>query len=349
MIEIKVKKHFDSFAIDAEFAAPDAGITVLAGASGAGKTTIINMIAGLVVPDEGIISVKGRVLFDSDKKINCPVNRRRCGYIFQDGRLFPNMSVKKNLLYGCKSKTPPLREIAELLGIEHLLNRMPAKLSGGEKQRVSIGRALLMEPDILLMDEPLASLDIARREELMAYIDKLPSQFNIPIFYVTHSAQEILRLSDELILIEKGRVAGTGLEEGAHGFLGEQTKSEAISTVYDCALKKFSEAENIVEASFGGGALVISSSIKPDDNFKAAVNADDVTIALDEPTRISASNIFQGRIVKIRDTGNGIIVVHGDIGGAEIVSCITKRSAARLNLNQGSQVYFIIKAVSVLK
>lgn len=349
MMEIRLKKDFGSFNIDVDFSAPEAGITVLAGASGSGKTTIINMIAGLVKPDSGRVFVRGRTLFDSNKKINCPVNRRRCGYIFQDGRLFPNMNVRKNLLYGNRSESPKLNETAELLGIEHLLNRMPAKLSGGEKQRVSIGRALLMEPDILLMDEPLASLDDARKTELIEYIDRLPEQFNIPIFYVTHSMEEIIRLSDELIRIDNGRITGKHLEDGAYTNLGIQYIDGEYSSVYECTMISYERESALIEAEFACGVFYIPSDKPKSGGFRAAVNASDVIIALEEPIDISANNIFKGTVAQIEEGKEGGIIVSGDLGGAPIVSCITRKSLERLGLKIGMEAFFIVKSAAILR
>lgn len=237
MIDVKLKKSFGTFDVDVAFSSDSTGITVLAGPSGSGKTTIINMISGLITPDEGSIFINGRLLFDSKKKINCPVSQRRCGYIFQDDRLFPHMSVLRNLRYGINSNHDTLKETISLLGIEHLLDRMPGKLSGGEKQRVSIGRALLMHPQILLMDEPLSYLDQERREELLAYIDRIPEQFGIPVFYVTHSTREILKLSDKLILIERGRITSSGKPDVKYQGIAIADGNGEYHSLCDCSTK----------------------------------------------------------------------------------------------------------------
>ncbi|MDR3237303.1 MAG: molybdenum ABC transporter ATP-binding protein [Spirochaetia bacterium] len=347
MIDVNLQKSFGGFSIDVEFSVPETGITVLAGASGSGKTSIINMIAGLIKPDSGRISAGGRVFFDSQKKINLAVNKRRCGCVFQDGRLFPNMNVRKNLLYGAPGKSEELDAAVNLLGIEHLLERMPAKLSGGEKQRVSIGRALLMKPDILLMDEPLASLDSERKEELMRYRDKLPKRFSVPVVYVTHSQQEILRLSDELIRIENGRVKSIGIHNGEYIGLGTSEREEHVS-VFECSLQGYDSESRAVIARFPGGVFLITAeSEPPSGNFRAAVNASDVAVSLDEPRNISISNIFRGKIVKIEENNAGNITVHADIG-TPLASYISRSSLARLGLSEGGEAYFLIKAVSLM-
>ena len=215
MLDIRVFRRQGGFQVDADFKTENTGITALFGPSGAGKTSVINMVAGLIRPDRGRIVVQGRVLFDSERGVDLPPAKRSIGYIFQDGRLFPHLSIRGNLTFGMKL-TPPSRrcialdQVVDLLGIQHLLDRRPAKLSGGEKQRVAIGRALLMSPRVLLMDEPLSSLDEGRKEEVLPFIAKLPCTFSIPILYVTHSIDEIERLSDYLVLMADGKSIATG-------------------------------------------------------------------------------------------------------------------------------------------
>ncbi len=215
MLDIHVKRVQGDFTVDAAFQINDAGVTALFGRSGAGKTSVINMVAGLIRPQAGHIRVNGRPVFDAERKIDIPPEKRRFGYVFQDGRLFPHLSVRSNLTYGMKRipvdrRYVTLDQVVDLLGIEPLLDRHPAKLSGGEKQRVAIGRALLTSPDLLLMDEPLASLDAARKAEVLPFIARLPRELNIPILYVSHSVDEILNLADTLVLLANGspRVVG---------------------------------------------------------------------------------------------------------------------------------------------
>jgi molybdate transport system ATP-binding protein len=209
-IDIAAKRG--AFEIAATFRA-DPGITVLFGPSGAGKTSILDLIAGILTPARGRIAVDGQVLFDSAARINVPPERRRVGYIFQDARLFPHLSVRGNLLYGYKltpleTRYAELDHIVEVLGIGALLTRAPLSLSGGEQQRVAIGRAILASPRLLLMDEPLASLDEARKQEILPYIERLRDELKIPILYVTHLASEVERLADVVVEIAAGRVTG---------------------------------------------------------------------------------------------------------------------------------------------
>lgn len=215
MLDISIKKKQGNFGLDICFLSSENGVTALFGKSGAGKTSVINMIAGLVQPDHGTIVVNNRVLFDSANGINIPAEKRRVGYIFQDGRLFPHLSVSSNLIYGMKLIRPSKRfvrfeQVVDLLGIESLLDRRPAKLSGGEKQRVAIGRALLTSPSLLLMDEPLASLDSDRKAEVLPFISGISHEFKLPILYVSHSPDEVLSLAENLVLIDSGKVIATG-------------------------------------------------------------------------------------------------------------------------------------------
>lgn len=214
-MRVRVKKRLGNFVIDVAFNAGDSGVTALFGRSGAGKTSVLNMVAGLTTPDEGLIEVNGTALFDSQRCVNIPTEKRRCGYIFQDGRLFPHLTVKSNLVYGMKLLSSDMRyvkydHVVDILGIGHLLERRPAKLSGGEKQRVAIGRALLASPAAILMDEPLASLDEERKDELLPFIAQLPHEFSIPVLYVSHSPDEVLYLSDAIVVLDKGRVVSSG-------------------------------------------------------------------------------------------------------------------------------------------
>jgi molybdate transport system ATP-binding protein len=215
---VQVDKNQGGFRIQATFDAPDKGVTALFGPSGAGKTSIINMLAGLLRPDQGSIRVNGRCLFDSQTGFDLAPEKRGIGYVFQDGRLFPHLSVRANLTYGMR-RTPPdrryvnLDQVVNLLGIDRLLDRRPATLSGGEKQRVAIGRALLTSPTLLLMDEPLASLDGGRKAEVLPFIARLADLFSVPILYVTHAWEEIVDLANTLVLIESGRVTAAGRME----------------------------------------------------------------------------------------------------------------------------------------
>lgn len=215
MLDVRVEKKQGTFKVRAVFRTDTSDVTVLFGASGAGKTSVVNMVAGLIRPDRGRIVIGDRVCFDETQKINLPPEKRRIGYVFQESRLFPHLTVNTNLTFGMKRVPPKDRfinyqKVVELLGIGPLLHRRPAKLSGGEKQRVAIGRALLCSPLLLLMDEPLASLDQARKKEILPFIRTLNQEFHVPILYISHQIEEINGLADRLVLLKNGAVTASG-------------------------------------------------------------------------------------------------------------------------------------------
>ena len=214
MLTVEIEKRLGDFTLGARFESAG-GITAVFGPSGAGKTTLVNAIAGLIAPDRGRIAIDGTVLFDSERRINLPPHRREIGYIFQEGRLFPHLSVSHNLDYGRRMRGLPadakqLERIVGLLDIGHLLERRPGKLSGGERQRVAIGRALLARPRLLLLDEPLASLDAARKREILPYLERMRDEVGAPMVYVSHQAAELRRIATSVVRLEAGRVAAAG-------------------------------------------------------------------------------------------------------------------------------------------
>lgn len=211
-MQIAIKKTLGNFSLDVRFTGEENGITALCGPSGSGKTSVINMVAGLIRPDAGHISIAGRCLFDSEKGIDLAPEKRRMGYVFQEGRLFPHLSIRANLTYGMRlvpraRRSIQFDEVLALLGIEHLVKRRPRNLSGGEKQRVAIGRALLTSPAALLMDEPFASLDEARKQELLPFISSISREFSIPVLYVSHAMEEVRSLAKRTVHLENGRTS----------------------------------------------------------------------------------------------------------------------------------------------
>jgi len=215
MLAVDVEKRLGQFSIAVRFET-EAGVTALFGPSGAGKTSLVNMIAGLVEPDRGRIMIAGAVVFDSQGRINVPTHQRRIGYVFQEGRLFPHLSVAANLDYGRRmsgltADPAETKRIVDLLDIGHLVDRRPGKLSGGERQRVAVGRALLMRPRLLLLDEPLAALDAARKREILPYLERLRDE--VPMVYVSHHAGELRRVATSVVRIEAGRVSAIGGKE----------------------------------------------------------------------------------------------------------------------------------------
>jgi molybdate transport system ATP-binding protein len=240
MLDVRVEKRLGDLELSASFKAPR-GVTAFFGPSGAGKTSLVNLMAGLLKPDQGRIALGEKVLFDSSRKINLPPERRGVGLVFQDGRLFPHLSVKSNLQYGMRLVPPQRRrlgldEVVELMGIAHLLKRRPATLSGGEKQRVAVGRALLTSPRLLLMDEPLASLDQARKQEVLPFLARLPKKLDLPIIYVSHSSREVDFLADRVIKFSQGKITSMGEAMGVEKTnIIPKRKPPAIKTAQACA------------------------------------------------------------------------------------------------------------------
>jgi molybdate transport system ATP-binding protein len=226
VLAVEVEKQLGAFKLAVRFEAAG-GVTALFGPSGSGKTSVVNMIAGLLTPDRGFIALNGTTLFDASAGINVPPHRRHIGYVFQEGRLFPHLSVRQNIDYGRRMSGRPrdaeeFARIVALLGIGHLLDRRPRLLSGGERQRVAIGRALLMQPRLLLLDEPLASLDAGHKQEILPYLVRLRDEANIPMVYVSHTASELRKIATTVVRIEAGRVAASGgLELFDKGDAGE--------------------------------------------------------------------------------------------------------------------------------
>jgi molybdate transport system ATP-binding protein len=354
VLEIKVKKKLGAFTVDVAFSIEGAGVTALFGRSGTGKTSVINMVAGLFPPDEGLIVVNGRKLFDSEHSIDLPPDKRRCGYIFQDGRLFPHLTVRANLVYGMKlvprgERYVSYNQVVDLLGIRHLLSRRPAKLSGGEKQRVAIGRALLTSPSLLLMDEPLASLDSARKGEVLPFIARLPREFSIPILYVTHSLDEILNLADTAVLLESGKVVATGAVEDLlsrldlQHFAGPFDGGAVLGTV----VEEHDRTGGLTSLRFAGGILNIPLFDAPvGERVRVRVRSRDVAIALSRPDKISVQNIFPATVDEIVEAPDSLVDVRLNIG-CPLLSRITPKAKADLKLSSGQQVFALVKSVAI--
>ncbi len=356
MLDINVKKKLGNFTVDLAVSAGDYGVTALFGRSGAGKTSVISMVAGLIAPDEGSITVKGRKLFDSAKSIDIQPEKRRCGYIFQDGRLFPHLTVKSNLTYGMRLVPRSERyvsydQVVEMLGIDHLLSRRPARLSGGEKQRVAIGRALLTNPNLLLMDEPLASLDVARKGEVLPFISKMSREISIPILYVTHSLDEILNLADMVVLLESGKAIAQGTVEDvmSRPDLQHFAGSFDAGVVVGTEVEAHDRVEGLTTLRFGGGVLKVPCfSAAIGERVRVRIRARDVAIALSRPEKISVQNIFPAIVEDVVDTTESLVEVRLNIG-RPLLSRITPAAKADLKLVPGSQVYALVKSVAITR
>lgn len=353
-MEIKMRRRQGDFLVDAAFKGPESGVTALFGPSGAGKTSLINMVAGLLRPDAGRITVNGLCLFDSARRINLPPEKRRIGYVFQDGRLLPHLSVRANLSYGMH-RTPADRRfvsldaVVALLGIGHLLSRRPARLSGGEKQRVAIGRALLTSPALLLMDEPLASLDAPRKSEVLPFIMRLSRAYAIPILYVSHIMDEILNLADHLVILDAGRVVASGnlddlmARPELQTHLGREDYGSVISTVVDAPR----DASGLTRLRFHDHLLKVPPiAAERSAPVRVRIAARNVAVALQAPSATSFQNILPGRVDQIIDHGESFVDLRLDVG-CFLWARITRPSFLDLHLKTGQPVFALIKSVAV--
>lgn len=347
-LDVDVDLARGDFRLRASFTSPP-GLTALFGRSGSGKTSIVNIVAGLARPDRGRISVDGQVLVDTERGVFVPMHRRRIGYVFQDSRLFPHLSVRQNLLYGGwfvrggGGATAELGSVVELLGIGQLLDRGPDSLSGGEKQRVAIGRALLARPRLLLMDEPLAALDEQRRGEILPHIERLRDEAGVPILYVSHSVAEVARLATTVVVLAEGSVTAVGpvldilpLADLADG-----------GAVLDATVSHHDETFGLsVLATVAGALQVPRLGAAVGAHVRAYIRARDVMLSLQPPQDISALNILAGRIAAIIPTSSAQADVRLNCNGAVLMARLTAKSVNRLSLAPGRPVYAVVKSVS---
>jgi molybdate transport system ATP-binding protein len=354
MLAVSAQKSFGQFTVDVSFATEIDGVIALFGASGAGKTTIVDMIAGLVRPESGRIALGDRVLFDSAARIDLRPEQRRVGYVFQDARLFPHFNVRRNLLYGLRfaprnKRYANLDEIVALLGLETLLARRPRTLSGGERQRVALGRALMAQPDLLLMDEPLAALDLARRAEILDYVERLRDEIGVPIVYVSHAMDEVARLAGTMVVLADGRVAASGPtgEIMARLDLDPLAGVEDAGAILNATVDHHDEAFGLTALAVPGGTLRVPRlDLPPGRVLRVRIRARDISLATTEPRDISVLNVFRGHVVEIGQRRGASVDVAVDMG-ARLRARITARSAHILGLEAGTPVYALIKSVAV--
>ncbi len=354
MLEVDVAVPRGKFRLEAAFAS-DAPIVALFGRSGSGKTTLIESIAGLVRPDAGRIVIDGRTLFDSARGIDLAPEARRVGYVFQEGLLFPHLSVRANLAYG--ERLVPAGErfigrdrIVGLLGLAPLMDRHPETLSGGEKQRVAIGRALLASPRILLMDEPLASLDAARKSEILQYVELLRDDLRLPIVYVSHVVDEVTRLADSLVVIAEGRLVASGPVADLLGRPEGQAHEGRYDAgaVIEARVARHDERFELSVLEFDGGELVVPNiDALPGEPVRARIRSRDVSLALERPRGVSIQNIFECSVLSLGGEFGAIVDVQLRVGATHLVARITRKSAAELALAPGARVFAMVKAVSI--
>jgi molybdate transport system ATP-binding protein len=383
ILDLALQHRLGTFALDVDFRVERPGITALFGPSGAGKTTVVNAIAGLFKPARGRIAVDGDVLFDSTIGTNVPARHRRIGYVFQDARLFPHLNVRDNLLFGARRRmdrssgetfgVPEFDSVVALLGIGPLLMRRPHTLSGGERQRAALGRALLAAPRLLLLDEPLSGLDQARRAEILPYLERLRDEAGIPMLYVSHALDEVARLADNMVVLDAGRIvaAGSVFDLMARLDLYPLTGLYEAGAVVEARIEAHDIHDHITSLAFDGGRLFVPGIEGVVGGvLRVRIQARDVMLALDEPGAISANNVLRGIITEI-DPGSAIPGspasgapvprsqgpgapgpgAHVDVqiacGNARLIARITRRSLNRLALQPGAAIFAVIKSVTI--
>jgi molybdate transport system ATP-binding protein len=353
-LKVGIGHRLGSFEIDVKFET-SGRLTALFGRSGAGKTTVVNAIAGLIRPDRALISVDETVFVDTDAGIFVPKHKRRIGYVFQEGRLFPHLTIRQNLHYGrwFSSKHTDAREtceIIELLGIAHLLMRRPGDLSGGEKQRVAIGRALLSDPRLLLMDEPLASLDDERKAEILPYIERLRDEMKVPIVYVSHAVSEIARLATTVVVMSDGRVDAVGpaadvLSRPQLRWQSDEREAGGILTVRVVA---HDDRDGLTTLAARSGTIVVphvEAAIGAE--LRIHVHARDIMLAAEKPVGLSALNVLPARIVEIGTASGPVVDVALDLEGDRLLARITRRSLEAMQLTQGHCIFAVLKSIAI--
>jgi molybdate transport system ATP-binding protein len=353
MIQIEIEKRQGDFQLAAAFSA-GAGVTALFGPSGSGKSTIVKAIAGLIAPDKGRITVGGDILFDG--KTNVPAQKRRTGVVFQDGRLFPHLTVRDNLMYGFRRAGEDRRigfdDVVAVLGISGFLTRRPATLSGGERQRVAVGRALLSQPRVLLMDEPLASLDRPRKAEVLPFLAALNSRFAIPILYVTHDTDEVLELASDVVLLAGGRVAVQGPLSGVTSRLDLPPEAETLGAgaVLSGTIAGHDAARGLTTITTAAGAVRLALIDRPIGSAIAIrIAARDVALALVAPANISVQNILPVTVQEIRHVSPYVVRLALRSGEARLLAEITEDARSRLALEPGVQACALIKSIALAR
>jgi molybdate transport system ATP-binding protein len=353
-IETRFKLDWPGFTLDVDLNLPGRGVTALFGHSGSGKTSLLRCIAGLEKPSCGRLVFKGKIW--QDEKIWLPTHQRPIGYVFQEASLFPHLSILGNLRYGQKRSDGAgrvgLDAAIELLGIGHLLERKPDTLSGGERQRVGIARALAVGPEILLMDEPLAALDLKRKQEILPYLERLHDELDIPVLYVSHSPDEVARLADHLVAMDGGRVV-------AAGPLGETLArldlpirlGEDVGVVLEATVGEIDSEWHLARVDFPGGSLWTRDHAVPAGrHVRVRVLARDVSLALGEPGTSSIQNNLDGRVEALGDDEHpGLLLVRVQVGASLLVARLTRRSAAQLGIAPGLPVRVQVKSVALME
>jgi len=354
-IRARFEVVFAGFTLDVNLEMPGSGETAVFGHSGSGKTTLLRCIAGLQRVPGGALSVNGVVWQGTDTFM--PPHRRPLGYVFQEASLFPHLSVRRNLEYGMKRAPQPQRRASleagiELLDIAPLLDRATDALSGGERQRVAIARALAVSPELLLLDEPLASLDVARKQEILPYLQRLRDDLDIPVLYVSHAPDEVARLADHVVLMQSGRVIAQGDLQATLSRLDLASAfADDIGAVIEATIGEHDDADHLTRLDFQGGSIYVSRCTEAIGSpMRFRIQARDVSLATQKPERTSILNVFEARVVELADaTVPGQVLAKLSVGGTPLIARISGRSRKDLRIEIGTPVWAQVKSVAVLR
>lgn len=355
VLRVDVQLEREPFVLRTYFESSADAVAVF-GPSGAGKSTLLALIAGLIRPDNGRIEVNGQVLVDVARRIWVAPHRRRVGVVFQDALLFPHLSVAQNLRYGQVASKQAVSvgqdefgPMVELLGIEHLLDRRPATLSGGEKQRVAIGRALLARPQLLLLDEPLASLDYPRRQEIMPYLNRVKRELGIPLVYVSHGLDEVVRLADDVVLMRAGEVQAQGAPQDLLVPIGYGDDDLSVVSVLEAVISRYDPSDAITELDHPAGRISLPGKIgRVGDRHRILVRATDVAIAVSRPREISHRTLLRGRITHCHlNQGPLVRLDISLVGHGRLAALITRRAMNELGVDRGDDIFALAKSSAI--
>jgi len=345
----------DSFTLDVDLELPS-GVTGILGPSGAGKTTFLRLIAGLERTNDAAVRFGERVWDGQDPRIFVPTHDRGIGFVFQEASLFPHLDVRRNLEYGWRrtpvnARTTSWHQAIDLLDLGPLLDRAPSALSGGERQRVAIARALLAGPTLLCLDEPLANVDQEQRHDVLTYLERVPQEIDIPVIYVSHNREEVVRLVDYIVLLRRGSVEAKGpLDEVLADLASPLARARDAGVVLTGRIIAHDDTYALTTLGVGGAELIVSHIDQPvGGEARVRVAARDVSLALERPVSTSILNVLPGEVAELQDTTDGHVVVRLKVGGHHMLSRITRKSVDRLALAPGTRVFVQIKGIAVVR
>ncbi len=352
-LKVDIRRQVGTFHLDVAFTIEKKTLTAIFGPSGSGKTTILNCVTGVIEPSDGEISIDGKLLYSSADRINLPPESRGMGYVFQEGLLFPHLTVEKNIYYGFRQEDETGHRIVpqaviDVLDIKDLLGKKPGQLSGGEQQRAAVARALLSNPQLLIFDEPVSALDWGLKSRFLGYLKRVKEEFRVPILYVTHALAEIMNLADEVIVVKDGRVLATGGATSLFHYpdVFPIIESEGLENVLTLKVLSHNTGRGVTELELGRQKLVVPmGGPEPGSNVSAIVRAQDIIVSRERPVGLSARNILKGVVEDISVAGNKA-VLYVNLGERVIVE-ITLESLKELGISKGQTYFFIIKSNAI--